>query len=292
MRKTSTSCNINTLERAISCQSPNLYNYDNIEHFNQNVNKDDNIKKSNNKLPIAKPIEIIEYSNENSSKSNKNSSKSRDIKNLNNKQEVKIKYVETKFNDFVPYGNKLGQNYNMDPDNELRFSESTRRKSYDKSTQSLIKQKSRDPSFDYINLDRSTDEIDRLKLLSADSELRIPSNIMSINSNEISNNAAKVQPKELEEYWDNTKRRNLDTSVYTNNSNKSGGRGFGDISSYGLMLNNIGTPTRQDNPDTKPRNIDNDRIFITNHNNNNSRYHVTENLQCGADTRYLNKKMI
>ena len=30
---------------------------------------------------------------------------------------------------------------------------------------------------------------------------------------------------------------------------------------------------------------------LTNHNFNNDRYHVTRNLPCGADTRYLNKKM-
>ena len=276
MSKTSTSCTINTLERALSCQFPNINNYEHFEHFTQNI-------KENNRLPIVKPIKIRESSNQEPSKS-KEKSKYEEV--------TKLKYVETNFKDFNLFGNKLGQNYNMDPDNELRFSESTRRKSYDKTTQSLIKKKSRDTSFDNINVNSFTDEIDRSDLLNVDSELRTPLNIMSINSNEIFDNAAKIQPKASTEYWDNTKRRNLDTSVYTNNSNKSGGRGFGNISSYDLMLNNIGISTRQDNPDTNPRNIENDRIYLTNHNFNNDRYHVTRNLPCGADTRYLNKKMV
>jgi hypothetical protein len=99
-------------------------------------------------------------------------------------------------------------------------------------------------------------------------------------------------PKESSEYWDNTKRRNLDTSVYTNNPTKIQGRGFGNIDRYDNLLNGIGLATRGENPDKNPRSVEDDRIFLTNHNYNYDKYHTTDMLPCGTDTRYLNKKMI
>jgi hypothetical protein len=116
-------------------------------------------------------------------------------------------------------------------------------------------------------------------------------NLLSINSNEISTTAAKI-PKASAEYWDNTKRRNLNTSTYTNNPNKMGGRGFGNIPVYDVFTNGVGVTTRHDDPDTKPRNLEDDRIFMTTHNYNYDKHHVPEMLGCGSDTRYLNKKMI
>jgi hypothetical protein len=99
--------------------------------------------------------------------------------------------------------------------------------------------------------------------------------------------------KESEEYWDNTKRKQLDTSTYINNPNKVQGNGFGNISEYNLFFNGIGLSTRQTKPDEKPNNIDNDRIFLTNHNYNNDKYHIISNLpRGGTDTRILNKKII
>lgn len=187
---------------------------------------------------------------------------------IRNNQDKKIKYIETdrnNFKEFYSFGNKLGQNYNTDGDSELRFSDSTRRKSLNKTT------------------------INNYKSSSRDSTLDKESEIMSINSNEIT--AAKI-PKASEEYWDNTKRRNLDTSIYTTNPNKIQGRGFGEIDKYDLFLNNIGVSTRQENQEKNPRNVENDRIFFTMHNNNYDDHHVTEILPCGSDTRYLNKKMI
>ena len=102
----------------------------------------------------------------------------------------------------------------------------------------------------------------------------------------------KVNTKESSEYWDNTKRRNLDTSVYTNNPTKIQGRGFGNVSHYDNLLNGIGLATRGENPERNPRSVEDDRIFLTNHNYNYDKYHTTEMLPCGSDTRYLNKKMI
>ena len=102
----------------------------------------------------------------------------------------------------------------------------------------------------------------------------------------------KKSLKESEEYWDNTKRKSLDTSSYINNPNKVQGNGFGNIAEYDLLFNGIGLSTRQNKPNEKPNNIDNDRLFLTNHNYNNDKYHVTSNLACGSDTRILNKKMI
>lgn len=101
-----------------------------------------------------------------------------------------------------------------------------------------------------------------------------------------------LSTKESSEYWDNTKRRNLDTSIYTNNPTKTQGRGFGNIGRYDNLLNGIGLATRGENPEKNPRSVEDDRIFLTNHNYNYDKYHTTEMLPCGSDTRYLNKKMI
>ena len=111
------------------------------------------------------------------------------------------------------------------------------------------------------------------------------------NRNDINDNAAKIL-KTSSEYWDNTKRKNLDTSVYTDCANKIQGRGFGQIDSYGLLLNGIGVMTRQENPDLKPQNKDDDRLYLTNHNYNYDKQHVPGTLECGMDTRYLNKRMV
>ena len=197
---------------------------------------------------------------------------------------------------FFSFGNKLGQNYNTVLDNDLRYSESTRRKTLSKDLQLKYKMSSADETFDDL------DEQSMISHQLMKSNNRLESDIetmsqvdesykMSIANNEISDNAAKI-PKASAEYWDNTKRRNLDTAIYTNNPNKMGGRGFGDVNKYDVYLNGVGLSTRQDKPDDKPRNVDNDRVFMTNHNYNYDKFHITENLPCGQDTRYLNKKMI
>jgi len=181
----------------------------------------------------------------------------------------KIKYVSTddsNFEQFFSFGNKMGQNYDMVTDNNLHFSEETRR---------------RPPPELFLNNNTSEN----------------PPNTSENppNTSENPPNTPKIgakQLKESDEYWDNTKRHNLDTSFYTNNPNKMRGRGFGEINKYDLYLNGIGVSTRQLNPETNPRNIDNDRMFMTNHNYNYDKFHVTESLPCGQDTRYLNKKMV
>jgi hypothetical protein len=220
----------------------------------------------------------------------------------------RIKYISTdtnNFKNFFSFGNKLGQNYNTELDNDLKFSESTRQ---NKITNNLLRNQSfsninitdieQNNKLEKTNYTKKTDSysaIDRNieTLVDNDSKLKLK---MSIGTNEIINNQMinneKKIPKASAEYWDNTKRRNLDTSTYTNNPSKIGGKGFGDVNKYDLYLNGVGATTRQDTPDTKPRNQDNDRIFLTNHNYNYDKFHVTENLSCGQDTRYLNKKMI
>jgi hypothetical protein len=214
--------------------------------------------------------------------------------------EKKIKYYDVSNRDFVNFyskGNKLGQNYNTEQENDLRFSESTRRKTLPKTTMSVYKTASRDSTLDSINNNYlSSNDKFISDMVITDSNLRPNTSIsnekiMSINSNLISDNAAKVL-KASPEYWDNTRRRNLDTATYTNLPKKIQGRGFGDIDSYDLFLNGVGTATRQDNPDKKPQNIEDDRIFMTNHNYHYDKHHITPNLPCGADTRYLNKKML
>jgi hypothetical protein len=206
----------------------------------------------------------------------------------------RIKYVSTSKNDFkefFSFGNKLGQNYNTEMDNDLRFSESTRRKTLAKELQNKYKMSSTDETFDNLE-NKQIDQMSNIETMNnINTMTNIKSQKMSIDNNEISDTAAKI-PKSSAEYWDNTKRRNLDTAIYTNNPNMRGGRGFGNVEKYDLYLNNVGLATRQDNPDDKPRNVDEDRIFLTNHNYNYDKFHVTETLPCGQDTRYLNKKMI
>ena len=212
----------------------------------------------------------------------------------------KIKYVSTdrnNFSDFYSFGRKMGQNYNTEQENDLRFSVGTRRKTLPKDTMNTYKHSSRDSTLDN-GANTSDPFVDRniTDLVNVESKL-----LMSINSNEISDQpprswgckdtASKI-PKASAEYWDNTKRRNLDTSTYTNNPMKAQGRGFGNVNTYDVFLNGVGTATRQDNPEMKPRNYEDDRIFMTNHNYQYEKYRVTESLPCGSDTRYLNKKMI
>ncbi len=211
------------------------------------------------------------------------------IKPKNNNS--KIKFITTdrqNFKDFFLFGNKLGQNYNTEEENDLRFSESTRRKSIPKTIMKNFKKISKDPAVEMIG-DKSEGNATIMKLLNNDTILK--TTVMAINSNLVCDIGAKA-PKASSDYWDNTKRRNLDTSVYTNNPKKTQGRGFGDINIYDMFFNGIGLSTRQDEPDDKPQNLDNDRIFLTNHNYHYDKHHVTEMLPCGTDTRYLNKKII
>lgn len=203
----------------------------------------------------------------------------------------KIKFITTDrqdFKDFFLFGNRSGQNYNTEEENELRFSESTRRKSIPKTIMKNFKKISKDPTVETIG-DKSEGNVAIMHLLNNDTILK--TTVMAIDSNLVCDTAAKA-PKATSDYWDNTKRRNLDTSIYTNNPMKIQGRGFGDINTYDMFLNGIGLSTRQDNPDDKPQNLDDDRIFLTNHNYHYDKHHVTEMLPCGTDTRYLNKKII
>lgn len=110
-------------------------------------------------------------------------------------------------------------------------------------------------------------------------------------TNDAPNNASRSL-KASPDYWDNTKRKNLDTSVYTDPPDKTTGKGFGVVEKYNIFFNHIGLSTRQDFPDKKPQNIDDDRIYLTNHNYHYDKFHVTERLPCGIDTRVLNKKMV
>jgi hypothetical protein len=214
----------------------------------------------------------------------------------------KIKYVTTNknnFRDFYLFGNRLGKNNNTDIDNELRYSESTRRKTLSPSRISKYKQSKRDDILDSHLLVDETDEIDIEEFESIQMERMniydTGDNMLSINSNEVPMSettitAAKVG-KASEEYWDNTKRRNLNTSTYTKNPNKTRGRGFGKISSYDIFANGVGVTTRNDDPDTKPRNMEDDRIFMMTNNYNYNKHNSTKILPCGADTRHLNKKI-
>lgn len=270
----SDSVSYNSLERELSTR---------INHPDKNLNI--LTEQLSEIKPKKKTLKQISNQSRSSNQSSSNQSSSKQSSSNQSKQDNKMKYITTdssNFKDFYSFGNKMGQNYNTDQESDLRFSESTRRKLLDKNTITNYKNKSRDNTLDKI------DEISRV--VNADSNLR-PGNIMSINSNLIGNSAAKI-PKASAEYWDNTKRRNLDTSTYTNNPHKIQGRGFGDINSYDVFFNGVGLTTRQDDPNTNPRNYEDDRIFLTNHNYHYDKYHVTENLQCGADTRYLNKKMV
>ena len=188
---------------------------------------------------------------------------------------TKLKYIDTdsqNFVDFYSAGNKKYNNYNADINNYLTYGINTRISKPQEDTPKINKQ-----------------DLNIMDIIDAESNIKLGNEYTQINLNSMSKNAAKI-PKESEEYWDNTKRRNLNTAVYTENPSKIGGRGFGDIQNYDLFLNGIGLSTRQENPDIKPQNVENDRIFLTNHNYNYDKFRVTENLQCGNDTRYLNKK--
>lgn len=104
------------------------------------------------------------------------------------------------------------------------------------------------------------------------------------------NNSSRISTlKDSELYWNNTKKKNLNTSSYINNPNKIQGKGFGNINIY---KDNIGISTRQTKPSEKPNNIENDRLYFTNHNYNNTKYHVLDRLGCGIDTRILNKNIL
>lgn len=194
---------------------------------------------------------------------------------IRTEDDKKVKYVSTNiqnFGEIYSRGNKMYYNYDTDTENELLYGMDTRK---------------------HITKNKDKNQENIVKLINTDSNLKLGNEKTNdkVNLNSFPKTAAKI-PKESEEYWDNTRRKNLDTAVYTNNPSKIGGRGFGDIDNYNLLLNGIGISTRQDNPDIKPQNVDNDRLYMTNHNFNYSKFRVTEDLQCGADTRYLNKKMI
>jgi len=219
---------------------------------------------------------------QNNKKLVKNSSNTKSVSIAKHPPLTKFKFKTREFKDFDMYENtKRGQNYNSDQDNDLHFSENTRRKSVPKKIMNTLKMSEKDNMINEI-----------MNTITNETNIRNEnSKIMSINSNTIEDIASKVL-KASPEYWDNTKRHNLDTAIYTNNPTKIQGRGFGDVESYDIFLNGVGLATRQENPDSKPQNIDEDRIFITNHNYNYDRHDVTEQLPCGSDTRYLNKKII
>lgn len=281
---------LNTLDRELSIR---------VNH------PDSNFRTNNNQKDVQSSEDISNRQNTRVSRSislkqiNKPVSSKLSKIQISNDMEKKIKYNTVKnFKDFYSYGNKLGQNYNTELENTLRFSESTRQKTpvenkrYAQKTESksnlsqkskLIKKKP------LIKINEVNESENHLNIVDIDSSLRIPS--VYNFTNEVSDTASRI-PKASAEYWDNTKRRNLDTAVYTNNPQKIQGRGFGNISKYDLFLNGVGLPTRQDEPDINPRNVDNDRIYLTNHNYHYDKHHVTENLPCGADTRYLNKKTL
>jgi len=208
------------------------------------------------------------------------------IRSKNNDEKIKfINLDKHNFKDFYSSGNKLYKNYDLDTDNDLTYGIDTRRNSIPKDINKQTKQKTK-----YSNPQQDLNIID---IVGASSDLKLGNEHTQINLNTLSKSASKAPtPKESEEYWDNTRRRNLDTSTYTDNPSKIAGRGFGDIPKYDLFLNGIGLSTRQDNPDIKPQNVENDRIFLTNQNYNYDKFRVTNDLQCGADTRYLNKKMV
>ena len=248
-------------------------------------------------IPKKKSSRLMSIQNNNiSQKSSTKSKSSRRNKQIENK---KSKYVDVSnvsrnnFKDFLAFGNRAGYNYNTEQENDLRFSESTRRKILPDKVLKNIKKTSPAPIIDEDDIRGSTDDMTVMKLLRNQEILRQTKDkkMMDIGSNLITDTAAKI-PKASSEYWDNTKRRNLDTSVYTDTPMKYGGRGFGDINTYDMLFNGIGFMTRQDNPDTNPRNWDDDRIYVTNHNYHYSKQHVTDILPCGVDTRYLNQKMV
>ena len=152
----------------------------------------------------------------------------------------KIKYISVDKKNFVNFyskGNKAGYNYNTDQENDLRFSESTRRKTINKNTSSgpnIPPPSARAPPTGGEN-NKNFDDLDDnfiTNLVMTDSNLRLNNTISDDNTLLINSNMKGT--KESTEYWDNTKRRNLDTAIYTNNPHKIQGRGFGDIKTYDL----------------------------------------------------------
>jgi hypothetical protein len=113
---------------------------------------------------------------------------------------------------------------------------------------------------------------------------------MPINDNNINYIKNEISDKDFEKLWDNTKRRNLKTDIYTPNAMKVG-RGVGVVNNYDKFKNYIGEPTRQSNVENNPRNIDYDRLYPPMHNYNYTKNHVYPENPGGRDTRYLNKKM-
>ena len=159
--------------------------------------------------------------------------------------------------------------YNNDIDTEFKFNKSSRNIIENNNNLNKINIKVKEDDI-YKTINNSSDQVNNIQVYD---------NIQNNTINYVINN------------MDNTKRKNLDTSTYTNNPTKIQGRGFGDINNYGMLLNGIGESTRQNNIETNPRNVEDNRIYVMQHNNYNGQ-RVTENLACGSDTRYLNKKMI
>jgi hypothetical protein len=226
--------------------------------------------------------------------------KSNPVQYTDQSDNKKTKYVDTSrenvgrnnFRDFYAFGNRAGYNYNTDQESDLRYSESTRRKTLPSAILNNLKKVSRDVTLDTVDERGESSEASVMKLVKNQDILRRNDKyIMDIGTNMVTDTAAKI-PKASADYWDNTKRRNLDTSTYTDTPMKYGGRGFGDVGAYGLLYNGIGLMTRQDNPDANPRSWDDDRIYMTNHNYHYPKQHVTDILPCGVDTRYLNQKMV
>ena len=213
----------------------------------------------------------------------------------------RIKYIdsnELNFKDLYYSGNKMSQNYDLETENNLIYGYDSRRNSSKHNTGISQNNDRSDMCKDGMcrlpksnKSTRSTTNMNSIldlninQLINTDSTLKLGSFIKP-------NTNAPTSLKDSEIYWDNTRRRNLDTAIYTDNPTKVGGRGFGNISKYDLLLNGIGLSTRQENPDVKPQNIDNDRIYLPHHNYNYSKFHISNNLECGADTRFLNKKMM
>ena len=205
----------------------------------------------------------------------------------------RVKYINSKevdFKDFYSSGNKMSTNYDLDSENDLIYGFDTRRNSSRQNKGQMQNERlniCKDGSCKLPTKSTKTSkqDIDIIDLINNEANLKL-GNFSKAASK------APTSLKDSEIYWDNTRRRNLDTAIYTDNPTKVGGRGFGNIPKYDLLLNGIGLSTRQENPDIKPQNIDNDRIYLPHHNYNYSKFHVSNNLECGADTRFLNKKMI
>ena len=98
---------------------------------------------------------------------------------LSKKNTQVISIDRDNFVEFFSMGNKLGQNYNTDQENDLRFSESTRRKTLPKSTLSVYKKLSRDTKLDDIIESPTKNKV------SNDINSKLSERIMSISSNNI-----------------------------------------------------------------------------------------------------------